>query len=138
MGRVVSVELSTDPIPDPVGDMSSFLFDQTIRVSPGAVLNSALLFHASYTVSSGLSSILRIGPLESRAVMSRAVAGRSLIGLGTIAPLTPLLAPVALAAANYYVIEHKVPEEQRQGMWRGFSSALAGTVGIGSGGSSFV
>lgn len=37
--------------------------------------------------------------------------------------------PVALAAANYAIIEHDVPEEQRSGYWQMFSSALTGTFG---------
>ena len=39
--------------------------------------------------------------------------------------------PVALAAANYAIIENDVPEEQRSGYWQMYSSALTGTFGGG-------
>ena len=41
-------------------------------------------------------------------------------------------APIALAAANFSVIE-SAPEEEQRGMWQMFSSGLTGTFGIGSG-----
>lgn len=37
--------------------------------------------------------------------------------------------PIALAAANYAIIEKDVPEEERPGYWQMFSSALTGTWG---------
>jgi len=137
MGGIVSFEVSSDPIPDPIGDISSFLFDQTLRISPGSAFNSALMFHAGYTGASALSSILRIGPLESRGIMSRAVAGRPVLTLANLARVSPLLVPVGLAAANVAVIE-SAPAEQQPGLWQTFSSGLTGTVGIGLSGSSFV
>ena len=39
--------------------------------------------------------------------------------------------PVALAAANYAIIENDVSEEQRSGYWQMYSSALTGTFGGG-------
>ncbi|AXF52682.1 MAG: hypothetical protein [Circular genetic element sp.] len=56
---------------------------------------------------------------------------RPAIGIITSTVTVPTLyvvAPVALAAANYAVIE-SAPEEEQRGLWMMFASALTGTFG---------
>lgn len=49
------------------------------------------------------------------------------------APVMALAAvPIALAGANYQVIE-SAPEEEQKGLWQMFASGLTGTFGVGSG-----
>jgi hypothetical protein len=88
--------------------------------------------HGQWVRGSGTPSHARYGH-PGHIYSMRPDLTRMGLGVGLTATI-PVWAPVALAAANFEVIE-RAPEERQRGLWQMFASGLTGTVGIGSGAS---